>query len=753
MKTRRNKALANKPAATRVQSKFMEGFALHQAGYLAQARDIYQVVLKLQPQHFDALHCLGCIAYQSKNPALAVELIGKAIQLKTDRADVYINLGVALSDMKQHQAAVDRYDQAIQLSADSAAAYYNRGNALNHLQQHQAAIDSYDKAIQLEPEDAQTYYNRGVALNAVKQHQAAIDSYDKAIQLQAEDAQAYNNRGVALNNMKQHQAAVDSYEKAIQLQPDYARAYNNRGVALNDLRQHQAAIDSYDKAIQLEPGYAQAYSNRGVTLSNLKQYQAAIDSFDRALAINPDYEFLLGLRVQTKMLVCDWSDFDNQIAQLTEKIERNEEASPPFSVLFFSGAPALQRKAAAIWVADKHPVSFEPGNMAKRARREKIRIGYYSADYGEHAAGYMTATLFEQHDRSRFELVAFSFGSDRESGMRKRIAAAFEAFIDVTTQSDNEIALLSRNLEVDIAVDLMGFTRDSRFGIFGHRAAPIQVGYMGYPGTTGSDCIDYFVADRIVIPQACQRHYSEKIACLPHSYLISDANRQMTTKVFAREELGLPERGFVFCCFNGSQKITPVIFDGWMRILQQVDGSVLWLLEDNPTAAENLRREAAQRGVTAQRLVFAERRPISEHLARHRAADLFLDTLPCNAHTTASDALWVGLPVLTCMGEAFASRVAASQLNAIDLPELITTTQEQYEALAVELATHPTRLRGIKNKLARNRLTTPLFDTPLITKHIEDAYTQMYERNLAGLPPQHIYVAAPAFLADHARPR
>jgi predicted O-linked N-acetylglucosamine transferase (SPINDLY family) len=351
------------------------------------------------------------------------------------------------------------------------------------------------------------------------------------------------------------------------------------------------------------------------------------------------------------------------------------------------------------------------------------------------------AGVFEMHDKSLFDCTAFSYGPDTKDDMRERVERAFDNFIDVRDKSDSEVAMLSRRMEIDIAVDLGGYTQDVRPVIFAMRAAPIQVNYLGYPGTMGADYIDYLIADNTLIPEASRQHYAEKIVYLPNTYMASDRKRVVADKTFSREALGLPEVGFVFCCFNNHYKIAPATFEGWMRILRQVDNSVLWLSEANPIAADNLRQEAEQRGVKAERLIFANRVPsMPEHLARHRAADLFLDTLPYNAHSTASDALWTGLPVLTCMGEAFASRVAASALNAIDLPELITTTQEQYEALAVELATKTGMLDQIKQKLERNRFVTPLFNTALFTKNIEAAYTQMYERYHADLSPEHIYI-------------
>jgi predicted O-linked N-acetylglucosamine transferase (SPINDLY family) len=393
-----------------------------------------------------------------------------------------------------------------------------------------------------------------------------------------------------------------------------------------------------------------------------------------------------------------------------------------------------------LWVSKQYPVRPKPLWKAEHYRHERIRIAYVSADFHQHATSYLTAGMFECHDKSRFEITAISIGPDDNSEIRQRLKDSFDYFIDVTALSEDQIASRIRDSEIDIVVDLKGFTQDARTGVFAHRPAPIQVNYLGYPGTLGAKYIDYIIADRNVIPEDQQKFYSEKIVYMPNSYQVNDTKRLTADVIFTRPELGLPPTGFVFCCFNNNYKITPHVFDCWMRVLKQVEGGVLWLLEANAKAAGNLRREAAARGVNAERLIFARKRPLSEHLARYRLADLFLDTLPCNAHTTASDALWAGLPVLTCSGETFASRVAASLLHAIHLPQLATTTLEDYESLAIELAKHPNKLKEIKQKLADNRLTTPLFDTKLFTKHIEAAYTAMYERYRAGLAPDHIIV-------------
>ncbi len=512
-------------------------------------------------------------------------------------------------------------------------------------------------------------------------------------------------------------------------------------VALQELKRFEEALDSYARALKIKPDYAEAHNNRGVTLQELKRFEEALDSYERALKIQSNGDWLYGTWLHAKMQLCNWSNFESRIADLAARIQQAEKTTPPFSVLALIDGLTLQRQAAETWVREKYPSSRILPPLSKRRRGEKIRIGYYSADYHGHATAYLIAELFERHDKQRFELLAFSYGVDERDDMRKRLAAAFAQFLDVRTKSDIEVARISRELGVDIAVDLKGFTQDARTGIFSCRAAPIQVNYLGYPGTMGAPYIDYIIADPMLIPQESRQQYSERVVYLPHSYQANDSKRQIADKEFARAELGLPSTGFVFCCFNNNYKITPDTFDGWMRILKQVEGSVLWLLVDNETAAENLRREARARDVDAGRLIFAARMALPEHLARHRAADLFIDTLPCNAHTTASDALWAGLPVLTRMGESFAARVAASLLYAIGLPELVTTTQEQYESTAIELASDPGRLAEFKDRLHRNRLTMPLFDIEQFTRHVENAYTQMYERYQADLSPEHIYVA------------
>ena len=704
-----------------------------------------------------------------------VELIAKAIGLNPNVATAYFNLGIGLNDLKRYDEAISSYDKAIALKSDYAEAYNNRGTALKELNRPVEALTSYDKAIALKAGYAEAYNNRASVLYALQRYDEAIASYDKAIFLTPDNAEAHRGRGdallesksyaaaaifnqealssapeqlkaFALNNLialfklKQYEKALASYDTAIALRPDYAEAFNNRAMALRKLNRLEEALASYDKAIALKPQLAYAYVNRAKTLNKLKRHEEALASLDKALALKPDSEFLLGDLLHTKMYICDWSNLETIIAQIAHKIKNAERVCSPFPLIATTHSPELRRKASEIYNLAEHPVSNALPRIARRQRRTKIRIGYFSSDFREHPISYLTAELFEKHDRSRFDVLAFSFSPFTSDGTQQRLVSAFDKFIDVRHRSDKEVAMLARELEIDLAVDLNGFTRGCRPNIFSMRAAPVQVNYLDPGGTMGADYMDYLIADTTLIPMSSQKYFSERIAYLPNTYLVSDSKRHISTKAWTRAELGLPKDAFVFCCFNNNNKITPEVFDSWMRILQQVDGSVLWLLEYNAMASSNLIREAKTRGLNSERLIFAERMPLPDHLARLRLADVFLDTLPYNAHTTASDALWAGLPVLTRIGETFAGRVAASLLNAIGLPELITSTSQEYETLAIELATNEAGVANIKTKLAQNRLTKPLFDTQLFTQHIEAAYSAMYQRYQSGLAPDHIYI-------------
>jgi len=603
------------------------------------------------------------------------------------------------------------------------------------------AIALFGEVLLLDPQNIAAHNNQGNALRALRRHEDALASYDRAIALQPAYAAAHFERGRTLVELQRCEAAIGSLDRAIALSSGHPGAWYVRGNALYSLGRFEAALASYDRAIALEPGDASAHHNRGNALVMLEQPEAAVASYDRAIALDPDMTSTYGARLHARMQIADWRDFGPEVARLAARIERNEPASNPFAALALCDCAPLHKRAAQNWGRSQCAPGDALPASGERSRHDRLRVGYFSADFRCHAISYLTAELFEAHDRSRLELTAFSLGADTRDEMRKRLEAAFDRFLDVQGESDRDIARLARSLEIDIAVDLGGFTRGARPGIFALRAAPLQVSYLGYLGTMSADYMDYLIADETIVPATHRHYYSERIVYLP-SYQVNDSTRRIAPKRFTREELGLPPAGFVFCCFNATYKITPGTFDGWMRILTSVPDSALLLLGGSATLERNLRREAHERGIEPDRIVFGARLPLSEYLARYRAADLFLDTLPYNAGTTASDALWAGLPVLTCMGEAFAGRVGASLLQAVGLPELITSTQEQYEGLAIELASQPKMLADIRTKLAGNLRTTPLFDTVTFARRLESAYATMHARYHAGLAPEHIHIAA-----------
>ena len=596
-------------------------------------------------------------------------------------------------------------------------------------------VELLARAVARNPEQPQAHNNLGAALAETKNPEAALESYARALSLDPGYADSHKNRGVALRNLRRFAAALECFDRAIVLAPKSAEALFGRGVTLQDLKRCEEALESYDQAISLAPSYVEALYNRGCVLLELKRYEAALETLGRALDTRPDYDFLYGTWLQARMKACNWNGIED-FALLEEKVRRSERAATP-GILSMSGSPAVQKAAAEIWTAAKFPPSNVLPALGPSVRRDKIRVAYFSADFHSHPVALLAAGLFESHDRSRFELTAFSSGPDTDDEVRKRIKAAFENFVDVRDMSDREVALLARSRGIDIAVDLGGHTSESRTGVFAMRAAPVQVSYLGYLGTLGAGYMDYLIADPTIVPQDARQHYAEKIAYLP-SYQVNDAKRGISARRFTREELELPRDGFVFCCFNNSYKITPRMFASWMRILKRVEGSVLFLYAENAAIEANLRAEASRRGIGSGRLVFGSRLPLPEYIARYRIAGLFLDTAPYNAGTTASDALWAGLPVLTCAGETFASRVAASLLTALGLPELVVRTLEEYEASAVFLAHEKSSLEKIRHRLEKNRASSPLFDTAMFTRKLEALFVKMHERSQAGLLPEHL---------------
>lgn len=695
----------------------------------------------------------------------------RSLALKPDSAQAHYNRGLALGDLRQYEQAIESYDRAVSLMPDHALAWNNRGGLLHKSGRHEEALASIDRAIALQPKLAPAHNNRGVTLLLLGEYEEAVASFDRVLELHPNYAEAHARRGDALRALERFDEALASYDRAIGLQPNIAETHAHRGAALTAMGQFTEALASHDRALAIDPRCLNAHVNRGVTLHELARYhdalgsldeairlgrrdahvfhcraavlqelnacEEAIASFEQALLVDPNTPFLLGNCRHTRMQLCDWHAFESDEVAIATGLERGEPAATPFVVLSLFDSPTLQRRAAEIVVRKKLSKALVR-SAPRHPQHPRIRIGYFSADLRNHAVALLAAGLFETHDRSRFTLTAFSLGPHVADELRSRVESAFDQFLQVDRESDLNIATRARQLEIDIAVDLGGHTRNARPGIMALRAAPIQVSYLGYLGTSGGQFIDYLLADPVLVPSEAREHYSEKIAYVP-SYQVNDSKRPVAERSFTRAELGLPASGFVFCCFNNTYKITPETFGSWMNILAATPGSVLFLLGRSPVVARNLRAEALRRGIAPDRLVFGGTLPMAEYLARYRCADLFLDTLPYNAGTTASDALWAGLPVLTLPGQSFASRMAASLLTAVGLPDLIAGSRAEYERRAIELATDRPRLDELKRRLAANHSRSALFDTATFTRNLESLYQQMYCRHLSGLPPEHLF--------------
>jgi predicted O-linked N-acetylglucosamine transferase (SPINDLY family) len=753
----------------------------HQAGRLPEAEALYRQVLQARPDHPDALYRLGVIAYHAGRHAEAVELMGNAIatgaavpEFHSDigeayralgdlaRAEVHIrralalkpayanahnNLGNVLQAQGRLDEAVACYRQVLALNPASAGAHNNLGNVLKAQGKLNEAVACYRQALELKPDYAEAYSNMGLVLQAQGLLDEAAGCHRQAMALKPDYAEAHSNLGNALKEQGKLDEAVACYRQALKLKPSFSDGYYNLGTALAVQGRAEEAEACYRRALALKPDYAEAHNNLGVLLQEQGRAEDAVECYRQALAIRPGYAEAENQLLHQLQHLCEWSRFEELVARQRRLIRDVPSAtSAPYSILCIPSSQAEQLKCARNWVANRlsgaAAMRERMGFRFTRASKPRLRLGYLSADFREHALAYLIAELFELHDRTFFEVCAYSYGPDDKGPTRARVAGACDRFVDIAPASCEQAARRIYEDGIDILIDIQGYTRLARSQIAALRPAPVQVNYLGYPGTMGADFIDYIVTDRFITPPELEPFFSETLAYLPDCYQINDRKRRIADRTPMRKECGLPEDGFVFCCFNSPHKITPVVFDVWMRVLQKVPESVLWLLAPRGGASANLCREAKARGVDPERLVFAPKAPPDHHLARLRLADLFLDTLPYNAHVTASDALWAGLPVLTCAGETFASRVAGSLLKAVGLPELITYSLADYEARAVHLAGNPSELAELRRRLSENRLSAPLFDSVRYTRHLEHAYRMMWDCHCKGEAPRRIEVPA-----------
>ena len=703
---------------------------------------ILKEVLQGDINNADAVFELG-IAYAKANRFMEALAIFCCLQLyKNNDVRIPYNLGLIYSLQGKHQLALAAYDLALKIQPDDVEVLINKGSTCNDIKNYVLALDALERATKIRSDIPEAWSNKGIALNNLDFYQESINAYKEAIKLNPSYHEAWSNKSVPLSKLKRFSEALEACDKAISLKPDYAEAHYNKGNTLYELKRFDEAIVHYDKALSLKPDYHEAWTNKGNTLNELKRYGEAIAHYDKALSLKPDIDWVDGDLLHTKMKICSWSGLAESLGDISKKVMANEKVISPFALLALNDDALLHKKCSEIFAEAKYPSNLTLGPILKYAKKEKIRIAYFSPDFRSHPISLLTAELFEIHDRSRFDVFAFSLqkASIRDD-TNLRLRNGFDRFIDVDEMSDQEIAQLARELEIDIAIDLAGPTQYSRTGIFSYRTAPIQINWLGYPGTIGADFIDYIVADKTIIPERHQQFYTEKVAYLPDTYMVDDSKRVASSMKFTREECGLPKNAFVFCCFNNDYKFNPQVLDSWSRILLNLENCVLWIPENNEYFKTNISAEFNKRGIGSSRVIFAPRVELmADHLARINLADLFLDTYPYNAHTTTVDSLKAGVPALTLMGESFAGRVAASLLNAVGLPELITSTQEEYEALAIELAMNPQKLADIKLKLANNRMTKPLFDTPFFTRNLEAVYIKMYERYHADMEPDHLTI-------------
>lgn len=747
--------------------KVAQALASLRDGRAAQAEALCTDVLRHQPRHAEALHLLGIAVMQRGNPAAGIGYLRASAEADPNNALTHCNLGNALCEVQAHDTALDCYRRSLQLAPGFAGTHYSLGNALLELQRPAEALASFERAVALRPGFAEAHNNRGKALLQLGDPQRALESFRRAVRerpqfalaigncaqvlcdlnqpaaalehyeqlatLLPPDAAALRNRGHCLLQLERTAEALSSYEASLALKADDAQTLYGRGLAWRRMRRHAPALADFERALELAPESMDIRYRLAEALRDLRRYAEAAEQFHSVLMAAPHHDFALGNLIHARLQNCDWRDYAANVAAALQAVAAGRRVYLPGAFLSIADSAQAQFQCAQLCAPPRPAGAAAPLWNGEVYAHPKIRVAYVSADFREHPVSALLVGVLEQHDRGRFEVIGVALAPEQASDLGQRIKHAFDRFLDVSGHTDRDVAVLLRELQVDITVDLMGLTGGARTGIFAHRPAPVQVSYLGYTGTTASPDLDYLIADEVVIPEAQRRFYREKIVYLPHSYQPSDNRRAIAPTTPTRAACGLPQHGFVFCCFNTHYKISPPVFAVWMQILRAVPGSVLWLSGGSPEAVTNLRRASLELEVAPERLVFAERVAApEEHLARYRLADLFLDTSPFNAHATANEALWAGLPVLTCRGGSFVGRVAASLLSAVGLPELITDTPDAYRAQALNLATTPALLAQLRARLVSNRATHALFDTARYTQHLERAFRLMLTQRLRG---------------------
>jgi predicted O-linked N-acetylglucosamine transferase (SPINDLY family) len=712
-------------------------------GQINEAWSHWQNALSLKSDHLLLLNKMGSLARKLGKENEAESFFQRAIASDPSKPEAHFNLGNCFSVRENWLPAIQSYTNAIECNPDYSKAYYRLAMVLENLGRPDEALKVLTTGLRRTPDNPYLHLGQARALKAMSLNKVAITCLRESLHKLGNHFEILSELADLEAAENEFTYASQHYLYALELKPDSYIVHNNYANMLRTIGKLDEAMNHYKKAIKINPNFYQALQNLCNIFNARKDFSTTLQYLEQVRKINPTSPYLIGMFINARLHTCNWDDWIALTHEVELSVARGEKAVSPFPPLAFFTDANLLTRSASLWVTNgpSHSKVLPAINRRQRSAGQKIRVGYYSADLYTHATALLMVGVFESHDRDRFEWFAFNFGRLQEDALSIRVRKSFDQFLDVRSYSDRVVAQLSREIGIDIAIDLKGFTENSRPGIFAARAAPIQVNYLGFPGSMGAPYIDYIIADPVIIPNNLKQHYSESVVRLPYCYQTNDNQRPITPEVPSRHSQGLPVRGRVLCSFNNNYKITPQVFDIWMRILKLFSDCVLWLLEDNPHAVENLQLEAERRGVEPTRLIFAPRLRNEDHLARHRLADLFLDTFPCNAHTTASDALWAGLPMITCCGETFASRVAASLLTTMDMPDCITEDLVSYEEKIVALLEDPGSLRVLHERVEQGRKQSPLFDTKATAVYLESAYCQMMQRYEKDLLPEDFDVA------------
>ncbi|MDZ4850429.1 MAG: tetratricopeptide repeat protein [Pirellulaceae bacterium] len=716
----------------------------HQRGLLADADFLYRQILQREPQNPDALHLLGVVKYQMGELAIANAMISEAILLRPDHAAFHCNLGLILRNQGDLEAAYAAFNRAIALQPIYPEAFHNLGIVLDDRGDFHAAAIAHQQAIHLRPDYTDAYSHLGFALDKLGITEQAVQVFLRLSQIQANHADTFYNLGLLYERLGHWQAAIQSLLKAVALRPEHAETFYALGHAFQSSGQDVAAIDAMERAIRIRPEYSEACADLGAIYMLRGEHELAIENYRKAYRWNPESAKIAVYYAHQLQQCCDWREADGVSRKAIANVEKSflDDSSDFASPFYWMTLPIPTTLEQQFRCARKRVQVTSGKSNPDRARhsavpveKKQLTLGYLSADFRNHPVAWLTAELFEVYDQSRFRVIGYSYGPENDDPIRNRIAKGVGLFRDIRSIGFREAANRIASDGVDILIDLTGYTGKARPQILAHRPAPIQVNYLGYPGTMGADFIDYMIVDHFIAPCEHQPYYAEQLVHLPGCYQVNDSQRSISKVLPSRRECSLPEDAFVFCSFNNTYKITSAMFDVWMRLLRANPNSVLWLLEPSLLAKRHLQLEAIKRDVSSERLVFAAKLPMPEHLARHRLADLFLDTFPVNAHTTASDALQMGLPLITLAGETMIARVAGSLLHSVGMSELVTHRLSDYERLSCSLAQNPSALSEIRHRLAQNIVQSDLFSGQAFARKIEKAYEAMWKRYLSGLAP------------------